>query len=123
MARRLLPRSSSLTARTEAFLDAVEEGGEAGEGWRWECNFGGSGAPALGLLRWVTSGPVSQCFSAGALPCWGNRVDLSSLNSNAEGAVNPATVTDPIGTGAPRTLPAGTFGEAAVNARTPTSRS
>jgi hypothetical protein len=36
-------------------------------------DFGGSGAPVLGLLTWVTSGPTSQCFSANAVPCWGNR--------------------------------------------------
>jgi hypothetical protein len=71
----------------------------------------GGGNPVLGLLKWVTSGSTSQCFSANALPCWGNRVDLSGLGE-AEGAVNTVTVTDPIGGG---TLPALTFGEAAVN--------
>ena len=77
-------------------------------------DFSGSGSPSLGLLRWVTTGAVSQCFSASALPCWGNRVDLSS-SGYAEGAVNTTTVTDPIAPGAPRSLPGGTFGEAAVN--------
>src|SRR5215217_7318670 len=42
-------------------------------------DFGGSGSPVLGLLRWTTTGATSQCFSANALPCWGNRVDLSGL--------------------------------------------
>jgi Prealbumin-like fold domain/Domain of unknown function (DUF5979) len=74
-------------------------------------DFGGSGSPVLGLLKWVTTGATSQCFSANALPCWGNRVDLSGLGE-AEGAVNSVTVTDPI---ANVSLPAGTFGEAAVN--------
>jgi Prealbumin-like fold domain len=74
-------------------------------------DFGGSGSPVLGLLRWVTTGATSQCFSANALPCWGNRVDLSGLGE-AEGAVNSVTVTDPI---ANVSLPAGTFGEASVN--------
>jgi Prealbumin-like fold domain len=74
-------------------------------------DFGGSGSPTLGLLKWVTTGSASQCFSANALPCWGNRVDLSGLNE-AEGAVNSVAVTDPI---ANVSLPAGTFGEAAVN--------
>jgi hypothetical protein len=74
-------------------------------------DFGGSGSPVLGLLKWVTTGAASQCFSANALPCWGNRVDLSGLGE-AEGAVNSGTVTDPI---AGISLPAGTFGEAAVN--------
>jgi hypothetical protein len=74
-------------------------------------DFGGSGTPTLGLLRWVTTGATSQCFSANALPCWGNRVDLSAAGE-AEGAVNSLTVNDPI---ANVSLPAGTFGEAAVN--------
>jgi hypothetical protein len=76
-------------------------------------DFGGSGSPVLGLLRWVTTGATSQCFSANSLPCWGNRVDLSGLGE-AEGAVNSVTVTDPI-PDPDVTLPAGTFGEAAVN--------
>jgi hypothetical protein len=74
-------------------------------------DFGGSGNPLLGLLKWVTSGPTSQCFSTNALPCWGNRVNLSEAGE-AEGAVNSVTVNDPI---ANVSLPAGTFGEAAVN--------
>jgi hypothetical protein len=74
-------------------------------------DFGGSGAPVLGLLKWVTSGATSQCFSANSLPCWGNRVNLSAAGF-AEGAVNSTTVTDPIAGGS---LPAGTFGEAAIN--------
>src|SRR6266540_1735866 len=74
-------------------------------------DFGGSGAPSLGLLRWVTTGSADQCFSANSLPCWGNRVNLSGLGE-AEGAVNSVTVTDPI---ANVSLPAGTFGEASVN--------
>src|SRR6266498_193435 len=74
-------------------------------------DFGGSGSPTLGLLRWVTTGATSQCFSSNQLPCWGNRVDLSGLGE-AEGAVNAVTVNDPI---ANVSLPAGTFGEASVN--------
>jgi hypothetical protein len=74
-------------------------------------DFGGSGSPTLGLLKWVTSGATSQCFSANSLPCWGNRVNLSAAGF-AEGAVNSVTVSDPI---ANVSLPAGTFGEAAVN--------
>jgi hypothetical protein len=71
----------------------------------------GGGNPVLGLLRWVTSGPTSQCLAANALPCWGNRVDLSGLGE-AEGAVNEVAATDPI---ANVGLPALTFGEASVN--------
>jgi Prealbumin-like fold domain len=74
-------------------------------------DFGGSGSPVLGLLKWVTSGPTTQCFATNALPCWGNRVNLSAAGF-AEGAVNSVTVTDPI---ANVSLPANTFGEAAVN--------
>jgi hypothetical protein len=74
-------------------------------------DFGGSGNPVLGLLKWVTTGANSQCFSANSVPCWGNRVNLSAAGF-ADGAVNAVTVTDPI---ANVSLPAGTFGEAAVN--------
>ena len=74
-------------------------------------DFGGSGAPVLGLLKWVTSGATSQCFAKNSLPCWGNRVNLSAAGF-AEGAVNSTTVTDPI---ANVSLQAGTFGEAAIN--------
>jgi hypothetical protein len=74
-------------------------------------DFSGGGNPVLGLLKWVTTGPTSQCFSSNALPCWGNRVDLSAAGF-AEGAVNAGTVTDPI---AGVTLDGLEFGEAAVN--------
>src|SRR5215218_3682094 len=74
-------------------------------------DFGGSGAPVLGLLKWVTSGATSQCFATNQLPCWGNRVNLSAAGF-ADGAVNSTTVTDPI---ANVSLAAGTFGEAAIN--------
>ncbi len=77
-------------------------------------DFAGSGTPTLGLLTWVTSGSTSQCFATNALPCWGNRVDLTGL-SEAEGAVNTTSVTDPIAPNAPRTLTTGLFGEAAIN--------
>jgi hypothetical protein len=71
----------------------------------------GGGNPVLGLLKWVTTGSTSQCFSSNALPCWGNRVNLSAAGF-AEGAVNTSTVTDPI---ANVSLPGLTFGEASVN--------
>src|SRR5713101_8714184 len=41
----------------------------------------GGGRPTLGLLKWVTSGSASQCFSSSTLPCWGNHVNLNSSNS------------------------------------------
>ncbi len=77
-------------------------------------DFSGSGNPTLGLLKWVTSGSTSQCFSGNSLPCWGNRVNLS-VAGEAEGAVNTATVTDPVPPNAPRTLTTGLFGEAAID--------
>jgi hypothetical protein len=75
-------------------------------------DFGGSGTPTLGLNFWVTSatGSVSDCFSANALPCWGKHVTLGS--TTAEGAVNSATVAEPIAGGS---LTAGLFGEASIN--------
>jgi hypothetical protein len=85
----------------------------------------GGGTPVLGSLRWLVAGqpdPInplvntnkSSCYSANKLPCWGDRIDLSAAGL-AEGAVNTAVVTDPIAPNAPRSLPAGTFGEAALN--------
>jgi hypothetical protein len=44
----------------------------------------------LGLLRWLTSGPNSNCEANGATTaagCWGNRVDLDA-SGNADGAVS-----------------------------------
>ena len=83
-------------------------------------DFGGSGAPVLGLLTWVTSanGSASDCFASNALPCWGKHESLSTLES--EGAVNSALVVDnntPLINinGTPGQLPAQTFGEAAVD--------
>jgi len=74
----------------------------------------GGGRPALGLLRWVTTGSTSQCFSSNSLPCWGNHVALNGTNSI--GAVNNLdAVTDPIPPNAPRSLAALTFGETAIN--------
>ena len=73
----------------------------------------GGGTPTLGLLRWVTSGPTSQCFSANTLPCWGNREVLNGTDSI--GAVNNLdAVTDPNLPGT-NNVPALTFGETAIN--------
>src|SRR6266571_5997233 len=74
----------------------------------------GGGRPTLGLLKWVTTGSTSQCFSSNSLPCWGNHVNLNSADSI--GAVNNLdAVTDPIAPNAPRSLAALTFGETAIN--------
>jgi hypothetical protein len=73
-------------------------------------DFGGSGTPTIGLLKWVTTGSTAQCFSANSLPCWGNKVTLGP--SVAEAAVNTVTVAEPIAGG---NLTTGLFGEAAIN--------
>ncbi len=55
----------------------------------------GGGNPVLGLLKWVTSGPTSQCLSRNALPCWGNRVNLSAAGfAERSSASFPAEVKD-----------------------------
>jgi hypothetical protein len=93
-------------------------------------DFGGSGTPVLGLLRWVdaTNGTTSDCFSANALPCWGKFKDLTAA-SEADGSVNGANRTDNNPPNNPTTLSgsttldqkgnvksvSSTFGEAGVN--------
>jgi hypothetical protein len=80
----------------------------------------GGGKPTLGLLTWLTaahSDSASDCFSSNALPCWGKQKTLNATIS--EGAVNNLdAVTDPIAPNNPRSLPALTFGEAAINLTT-----
>jgi len=75
-------------------------------------DFGGSGTPTLGLNTWVTSatGTTADCFASNSLPCWGKHKDLNGTNS--EGAVNTATVSEPIAGG---NLTVGLFGEAAID--------
>jgi hypothetical protein len=76
----------------------------------------GGGKPTLGLLKWVTSGSTSQCFSSNALPCWGNHVTLNGTNSI--GAVNTDPVTDPLFPNEGNYInpvPALQFGETAIN--------
>jgi len=75
-------------------------------------DFSGSGSPTLGINTWVTAGPVSQCFSANTLPCWGNHMTLGS--ASAEGAVNTVPVIDPLQNNTP-TLGVGLFGEASID--------
>jgi Prealbumin-like fold domain len=77
----------------------------------------GGGRPSVAILRWVTSGATSQCFSANSLPCWGNRLTLDGTDSIA--AVNNLdAVTDPLSpTGANyiNPVPALQFGETAID--------
>ena len=105
-------------------------------------DFGGSGAPVLSLVKWLTGGTdgavSGDCnASGGTLPCWGavpgatedgidglndNQIDLSA-SGFADGAVNVLcngankcndTTLDPIPT--PNiNLPSATFGEAAID--------
>ena len=70
----------------------------------------GDAKPMLGLLTGVTSGSGSQCFSSSSLPCWGDQQTLNSTNS--EGAINTATITDPLN-GA--SLAGSEFGEAGID--------
>ena len=71
----------------------------------------GGGSPSLALLSWLPLGP---CFSnSSAPPCWGNEQSLNG--TNAIGAVNNLdAVTDPLQSPA-ASLPAETFGEAAID--------
>jgi hypothetical protein len=83
----------------------------------------GGGKPTLNLLRWLTGAhtpngvpgfPTNVCLSANSFPCWGDEITLNGTNSI--GAVNNLdAVTDPITPNAPRSLPALTFGETAIN--------
>ena len=82
-------------------------------------DFGGSGTPTIGLLRWLTSATVpsvsgfatNSCFSASGFPCWGDRVNLTAAGF-AEAAVNTGPITESVAGG---TLGTGLFGEAAIN--------
>lgn len=73
-------------------------------------DFGGSGTPSIGLLKWVTTGSTSQCFSANSLPCWGNKVTLGA--NVVEAAVNTGPIAESVAGGS---LTTGLFGEAAIN--------
>jgi hypothetical protein len=77
----------------------------------------GGGTPVLALLTWVTTGATSQCFSANALPCWGNRVPLTGPGASgdvAEAAVNSTAFTDAL-LQPPALVQPLEFGEAGIN--------
>jgi len=89
-------------------------------------DFGGSGAPVLGILRWLTTSGTNpydgtpnvagDCFSANKLPCWGDQKTLNGASPPiSEGAVNSATVSDNVPPNNPRNLAGGTFGEASID--------
>src|SRR5262249_27280808 len=77
----------------------------------------GGGTPTLALLKWVTSGPTSQCEASNSLPCWGNHETLNG--SDSIGAVNNLDpVNDPLFPGSPNYInpvPALQFGETAID--------
>jgi len=85
----------------------------------------GGTVPGLGYHKWITAASAainfpgqsaSQiCQSSSSFPCWGQ---LQTLSSNVQGAVNTASVSDPIlapGQTLPRNLDPFTFGEALIN--------
>ena len=83
-------------------------------------DFGGSGTPTLGLLRWLTSvsnpevpgfEDANVCYSANGFPCWGDRIVLGS--NIAEGAVNTVAINEVLSGVNP--LGIGLFGEASIN--------
>ena len=102
-------------------------------------DFGGSGAPVLSLVKWLTGGTdgavAGDCNASNALPCWGalpgatednidglndNQIDLT-VSGFADGAVNACdpsvkkctiSTHDPIGN---LDLAAATFGEAGID--------
>lgn len=69
--------------------------------------------PELFLSEWVTTGASSQCEAANKVPCWGDRVNLTT-SGLATGSINtsaiPAGEADGLGA-----ISARTFGEATVN--------
>jgi hypothetical protein len=90
----------------------------------------GGSRPTIGLLRWLAVGGTNpydssktnvaaDCFSANALPCWGDKHVLGP--ALAEAAINTSPVVDGLGNGtnacpgSPATCPGLTFGEAAIN--------
>jgi uncharacterized repeat protein (TIGR01451 family) len=77
-------------------------------------DFGGSGTPTISLLRWVTSGPGSQCDKSNTTPCWGKRVDMTAAGF-AEAQVNTGPVSDPFLSNTANNVGTGLFGEAALN--------
>jgi hypothetical protein len=73
--------------------------------------------PQLFLSKWVTSGASSLCEASNSVPCWGDRVNLSTAGV-ATGSINTSAIlaADSGGLGAisPRT-----FGEATVDFSNP----
>jgi hypothetical protein len=107
---------------TSSFTGSVTLARQAGDMLVTYDFVNGGGTPVLGLNRWLVSATnpavpgfaTNVCLSANSFPCWGDHETLNGANSI--GAVNNlGSVTDPIGPNAPRSMPSGTFGEAAIN--------
>ena len=78
---------------------------------RYDLSQGGT-VPNLGFQRWITSGSASDCEASNSLPCWDK---LKALTTDVNGAINSATITEPIAGG---NLSARTFGEASIDLQT-----
>src|SRR5262245_41011056 len=79
---------------------------------KYDLSQGGTN-PTLGYHLWVTTGNAATvCEANNTVPCWGK---VQSLSGNFEGSINTVVVSDPVPPGAPRSLSARTFGEAAIN--------
>jgi hypothetical protein len=77
---------------------------------------GGSAAPTLKLLTWITAAADGPCeVSSDAVPCWGQKVDLNGTNSDAQ--VNIASIGPVLDTNPTPDYTLGTveFGEAGIN--------
>jgi hypothetical protein len=85
---------------------------------KYDLSQGGTN-PVLGYHVWIdaTNAPAgsagANCESNNKYPCWDKAHAIAG--TNFEASINTVPVTDPIAPGAPRTLSARTFGEAAIN--------
>lgn len=79
---------------------------------QYDLSQGGTN-PTLWLSRWVTSGDSSQCEASNAVPCWGDKTNLTT-SGIATGSINtmPISFANSDGLGAMSTR---TFGEATVD--------
>lgn len=79
---------------------------------QYDLSQGGTN-PVLFLSRWVTSGAASQCEASNSLPCWSDKVNLTT-SGDATGSINstaiPSADSDGLGN-----VSARTFGEATVD--------
>jgi hypothetical protein len=83
---------------------------------QYDLSQGGTN-PTLWLSKWVTSGASSLCEASNSVPCWGDRVNLTTAGV-ATGSINtsPILAADSGGLGP---ISARTFGEATVDFSNP----